>query len=351
MTRTAISLALACCLLADAQAQGTADAVPMDRCQVIARIGNQVVLSCELLWQVNLLMEKHLDRIPADEVESVRQRLLQQHLTGMLDMRLLYTEFRNKLPDASLPEIHKNLAEPFEQERVPQLMKQLGVDERSEVDDRLRGLGGTIEDVRQDYFMTMIARSWLREGLKVDETVTHEQLLEYYREHGADYDSPARVRWEELMVRFGAFENRNQAWAAIAEMGNAAFRQAQRTTEASTPAFAEIAKKKSQGFTARDGGVHDWTTKNALAARKVDEALFSLKEGEMSPILQSQRGFHIVRVLEREAAGRKPFSDVQSGIESKIVGKRFNEALEQKLAELRRTTQIWTVFEGTTTAE
>ncbi len=84
------------------------------------------------------------------------------------------------------------------------------------------------------------------------------------------------------------------------------------------PAFAEIAKAKSDGFTAKDGGVHDWTTKGALQCKAIDEALFTLQVGQMSPILDSGPAFHIVRVLERKEAGRKPFTDVQADIRDRL---------------------------------
>jgi len=91
------------------------------------------------------------------------------------------------------------------------------------------------------------------------------------------------------------------------------------------PAFAEVAKAKSDGLTAKDGGVHDWTTKGALQCKAIDDALFTLQVGQMSSILDSGPSFHIIRVLERTDAGRKPFTDVQADIRESTQGATVSE--------------------------
>ena len=112
-----------------------------------------------------------------------------------------------------------------------------------------------------------------------------------------------------------------------------------------------MAKAKSDGFKAKEGGQHDWTTKGALKATAIDNALFTLQVGQMSPILESDEGFHIVRVLERQEAGRKAFKDVQPDIRDKLKEERFQAGIGEYLTKLRRDARVWTVFTGNTTAD
>jgi parvulin-like peptidyl-prolyl isomerase len=116
------------------------------------------------------------------------------------------------------------------------------------------------------------------------------------------------------------------------------------------PAFAEVAKAKSDGVTASQGGIFDWTTKGALSCAAIDEALFTLQVGQMSPILDSGPAYHIVRVLERREAGRKPFTDVQAEIRDSLKEQRMRAELEVYLTNLRQKARVWTVFTGNTTA-
>lgn len=324
---------------------------PVDECQVIARVGNQVVLACEVLWQVNLLLEDKLDQIPPDKVEEVRAQLIEQHLMMMLDLKLLYTDFRAKVPQADIGQIHNSLMEQFDEKEVPLLIKQLKVKDKAELETRLIELGTSLAERRDDFFQRTIAQQWIRESVDIDPSVTHQQMLDYYREHAAEYDYPSQAKWEELTVQFNRFNSKAQAYRTIAEMGNQAFPQVAAANQASDgqtaePAFSEIAKTSSQGFNASEGGVYDWTTKGALADKKIDNVLFTSPVGQMSPILETDFGFHIVRVLERKMAGRTPFTEVQTEIQQEIRNKRYSTGINSKLSELRKKARIWTTFKG-----
>ena len=52
----------------------------VDGCQVIARIDNQVVLACEVLYRVNMKLEDNRDKIPPEQYEAVRDQLAERGL-------------------------------------------------------------------------------------------------------------------------------------------------------------------------------------------------------------------------------------------------------------------------------
>src|SRR5882757_4765247 len=91
----------------------------VDGSQVIARINGQVVQACEILWMVNLMLEKNKDRIPPDKVDEFRAQLMQRQLATLVDKKLLYDAFRRGVPAENLPKIEENLAGPFEQQEIP----------------------------------------------------------------------------------------------------------------------------------------------------------------------------------------------------------------------------------------
>ncbi len=319
---------------------------PVDECQVIARVNGEVILSCELLWQVNLQIEEAGGRMPPGQEDEIRQQLMQQSLMQMMDMRMIYSDFRRNVPQADLSKIHESLADAFDKDELPRLMKVVGVEDRQNLEERLASLGTSLRERREDYYKVMIARSWISEGLKYDKEVTHQHMLDYYHEHTEDYEFPTQAKWEELMVRYDRFPSDQDAYVAICGMGKAAFGRLKQAKAATDPVFEPIAKQQSQGITASEGGQHDWTTQGALAAEVIDEALFVLPVGQMSPILRSDQGFHIVHVLDRKLAGVTPFTEVQNEIRDKIRDQRFSKAITQKLRELKKSAYVWTVYTG-----
>ncbi len=314
------------------------------------RIDNQVVLACEVLWRVNQTIELNGDKIPPNQIEEVRQQLLKREIATLVDRKLIYDEFRRNVPAENLPRLEENLVEPFQEREIPDLMKQLKVENQRDLERELTRLGSSLADVRRSFNERVIASEWIRTKVKINEEVSPEEMLEYYQAHLTDFDFPSKARWEELMVRKSRFAHPREAWAELCYMGNEVI-QRNAANPVRGPAFAEVAKAKSDGFTAKEGGLHDWTTKGALKAVAIDQALFSLEIGQMSLILESEEGFHIVRVLERQEAGRKAFKDVQPEIRDKLKDQRFQVGIEQYLTKLRRDARVWTAFTGNTTAD
>ena len=134
-------------------------------------------------------------------------------------------------------------------------------------------------------------------------------------------------------------------------MGNEVWPRVLGAPDAKTPVFGGIAKARSDGFTARDGGVHDWTTKDALKSQLLNEKLFSLELGkvERDP---GNRG----RVLHHPRAGAErggvtPFTDVQADDPRRAEAGAIPPRVDKYLGEFRRTARIWTVYTGPVSAD
>ncbi len=325
----------------------SATAKPLEGGEIVAKIDGEIVLASDVLWQVNLLLEANRDRIPPDQVEDAKRALLRQQVMGLIDTKVLYADFRRKIPAENLPKIEQNLSEPFEQSEVPRLCESLKLKDRAELDEFLRARGTSIPDVKRQFCERTIAGEWLRQMAPSQKAITHDDLLAYYQKHEAEFDFPAQARWEELSIQFARVNgDRAAAWKTIAEMGNEVWQHVTANPDLRGPVFGDIAKAKSHGITAASGGVHEWTTRGALRSAKIDEAIFSLEVGQMSDVIESEIGFHIIRVLERKEAGRTPFTEAQADIRKIIEGENKKSQVTVELDNLRDNSRIWTVFDG-----
>lgn len=340
---------------AQPQAAETADPVsvanakPLEGGEIVARIDGQIVLASDVMWQVNKLLEANRDRIPPNQVDSAREFLLRQQVMGLVDTKLLYADFRRKVPAENLPTIEENLETPFEEMEIPRLMKMLDVDDRRELSAALRKLGTSLPEMKRQFNERTIAGEWLRQLAPKPTEVTYDELVAYYKEQEelGKYDQPATARWEEIMVRFDRCGgNRATAWKMIAELGNQVWQRVAANPGLRGPVFTELAKQKSHGLTAKEGGAYDWTTQGALRHEKIDAALFSLDVGQLSDIIETDQGFHIVRVLERKDAGRIPFTEAQADIRKLLENKRKQELIQGEVIRLRKESSVWTIFDG-----
>ena len=67
----------------------------------------------------------------------------------------------------------------------------------------------------------------------------------------------------------------------------------------------------------------------------------------MSDGIESEQGFHIVRVLERKEAGRTPFTEAQAKIRETLEARAESDAARRaSWTKLRKAARVWTIFDG-----
>ena len=252
-------------------------------------------------------------------------------------MKLVYEDFKQTVPKDNLPGIEQMLARQFEQIQYPILLKRENAASREDLEWKLRAKGSSLEREKRIFMEKVVHMQWFQEQLKTDDEITHEQMLAWYEAHLSEFEKPARVRWEELMVGFSHYPSTEQAYAAMAELGNQVLLGA---------SLADVAKARSDGPTAADGGRRPWTTQGSLASTAVDRALFTLAPGQLSPILEGPNGYHIVRVIERQERTRTPFADAQKEVKKKIRAERTNKQLQEFVAKLHKRYPVWTIFDS-----
>ena len=85
--------------------------------------------------------------------------------------------------------------------------------------------------------------------------------------------------------------------------------------------------------------------KVAWSLEALDQAVFGLPAGQFSQVLESENGYHIIRVIERQEARMVPFLEAQTEIKPKIKQWRTKEQLDADLLRLQQQTPVWTVFD------
>ena len=259
--------------------------------RIVARVGPDAILESDVSGAVNEFLEMNKDRIPAEQVDAFREALIQQQVKKLIEVKLICQDAKRTIPSERLPDIEKKLAKEFDDNQLEKMMKKSGAATPHEFDVKLRRLGTSLDHERRAFVERSLAQGWVQQQIKRDDEITYDQMLVYYREHLADFTTPAKARWEELMVRFSnaKYPTKAAAYDAIARLGNQVLR--------GVP-LAEVAKAGSDGATASDGGQCGWNSKGALACAALDAALFSLSVGQPSPIIESPNGYHIIRVLD-----------------------------------------------------
>lgn len=159
-------------------------------------------------------------------------------------------------------------------------------------------------------------------------SVAEDDLRKYYTENAARYEQPQERRARHILIKVdaGASADAKAKAKARAEALLAEVRK--------NPAgFADLAKQNSEDpGSAAQGGDLDWFGRGAMV-KVFEDTAFALKKGEVSGVVESDFGFHILRLDDVRGGDKRSFESVRTEIEAEVrkslAQKRYAEAAEQ----------------------
>lgn len=148
--------------------------------------------------------------------------------------------------------------------------------------------------------------------------VPDEELKAEYNRSRRDFETPERVRARHILVMTQGKPDSEKP--ALLKKAQDLLKQIKGGAD-----FAELAKKNSDDTTsAVKGGDLDWFGRGRMVPQ-FEAAVFSLKPGQVSEIVTTDYGYHIIRVDDKELAGVKPFEEVRNQL---IINLRRNKAMD-----------------------
>lgn len=185
----------------------------------------------------------------------------------------------------------------------------------------------------------------LRQTLPVDE----ERIAEYYRTHQDEFRSPEEVKARHILIRpEGEGE---EAWAKARRRAEALLAKA----KAKGVDFAALAREYSEDPGSKEsGGDLGWFGRGRMV-KEFEDAVFALKPGEVSELVRSQFGYHIILLEEKKPAHLRPLEEVRELIRFKLTenladaeaSKRATALKEKITAEKLTREQDWQALADT----
>ncbi|PIQ14269.1 MAG: peptidylprolyl isomerase [Hydrogenophilales bacterium CG_4_9_14_3_um_filter_59_35] len=166
------------------------------------------------------------------------------------------------------------------------------------------------EQVRLDY--VVLSADEMQQQMAVSE----EEVKKYYDEHSAQYHEPEQRRASHILIA-----ERSQAEQMLKEIK-------QNPTK-----FEEIAKQHSKDpGSAAKGGDLGFFARGAMV-KPFEDAAFGMKDGEISALVQSNFGFHIIKLTAIRGGGARGFDEVRGEIAQELK----KQKAVKKFAELAET--------------
>jgi peptidyl-prolyl cis-trans isomerase D len=156
--------------------------------------------------------------------------------------------------------------------------------------------------------------------------VADAELHQYYAQHLSDYRVPDRVKAAHIL-----FKTTGKTPAEVATIEKTAADVLNQVRAGGN--FGDLAKKYSEDSTAQAGGELGWLV-HGQTVPEFDSTAFALKPGEVSGLVKTMYGIHIIKVEDKQTAHLQTFDEVKDSIRADMEKERLADAQAQLAAGL-----------------
>ena len=173
----------------------------------------------------------------------------------------------------------------------------------------------------------LIDADHVRAQVKVDDA----ELKANYGQHISDYRVPDRVKVSHIL-----FKTEGKTPEEVATLEKTARDVLAKIKSGAD--FAEMAKQYSEDSTAAKGGDLGWVVRKQTV-KEFEDAAFALKPGQVSDLIKTTYGFHIVKVFDKQTAHLQTFEEVKGQIREEVEKQKLADAQQSLANQLERELQ------------
>jgi peptidyl-prolyl cis-trans isomerase D len=184
----------------------------------------------------------------------------------------------------------------------------------------------------QDYFKKNAAKYEQKEqrqvqyvlitpdDVRANVNVTDAEMKQYYTSHLSDYRVPDRVKVAHIL-----FKTTGKSPEEVKNLEKTAADVLAKIKAGAN--FADMAKKYSQDTSASNGGDIGWIV-HKQTVPEFENTAFNMAPGQVSGLVHTSYGIHIIKVLDKQTAHLQSFDDVKDAIHDALMKQKMAAALQ-----------------------
>ena len=292
--------------------------VPAQLPDVIARVNGEAVKKEDFERMLKTIEARAGQPIPADRRDEI--------LRGALDQLITYTLLSQESKTQGVK------VEPAEIDaKMGQLKSQFPSQEAFEKALKERGL--TPESLRKDAQVDLSVTKLMDAQVATLPGPSDAEAKDFYDKNQDKFKEEEQVRASHILVRAD-----EKADAATKQKARAKIDGLLKQVKAGGD-FAKLAQANSDDGSASQGGDLDYFRRGAMVPA-FDKVAFELKPGQVSDVVQTQFGYHIIKVTDRKAGRTVPFEEAQGKIKEFLGGQKKQQHADAFIDGLKKKSKI-----------
>ena len=290
--------------------------------KIAAVVGENVVLASEVEEKEGPLMSDISKVTDPDKRAARASSLRREVLERLIDDELILQQAAELKLTVTSDQVDSSIAE---------IKKQNNIDD-DQLREALRAQGMSMANYRADLKRQLLRFRVLNIAVGSRVNISDEEVKAYYERHMKG-SANVQVRASHIFV----------AIPDGADLAVTAEKQAQAKKileRAKTEDFAKLAREVSDDAATRaEGGDLGFFGKDMLP-KPIEELVFAMKPGEVRGPVRADRGFHVIKLVDRKIKDAKPLDDVKDDIRMQLRQKDMERQTKIYLAELRKKTLV-----------
>jgi parvulin-like peptidyl-prolyl isomerase len=212
------------------------------------------------------------------------------------------------------------------QEVIDGIKKENGFESDQVLQEQLRREGMSLDDLKRSIERSVLRRQAMSRDVESKVTVSEADARAEYEQKRAEYDRPASVHLQEIVLA-GSEE---EAAALVAQI---------REKLAAGGDFAALARAHSTAPTAASGGDLGWLKRGEMNPA-IEKAAFALEPGALAEPIPVPGGVRLLRLVEKTEGGLVPFDQARAEITRRLTQERVEKAFAAYVEDLRKNALI-----------
>jgi peptidyl-prolyl cis-trans isomerase SurA len=323
MSRTVLLLALNLAIAAKAFTQR------VEVIDGIAAIVNNDVVTISQVRDLIGARERSLREIyRGAELENKLKEMRLSAIKDLIDRQLILQEFKKlQAKGAAIPEY-------IVDDRIQAIIRQEFGGDRAAFVRTLQAQGYTLTQFKEIEKEKIVIQAMRQQKVDNNFVISPTQIQAYYEKNKHAYATPEQVKLRMIVIREGSSGD-------IPDIGSKReLAEEIREKVAKGAEFDRMAEMYSEDETTQQaGGDWGWIERNTLN-EKLTNVAFSLRPGEVSPVIAIDNTYYIVMVEAKRNATTKPIGDVRDEIEKNLIQEERTKAQQRWLDTLRQKAYI-----------
>ena len=285
---------------------------------VLARVNGEAVTKVDFDRLIKNMEVRANQPVPAERRDTIFRQALEQLVT----YAVLSQETRARKVMVSDEEVDSS---------IKQMQSQFKTED--EFKKALDARGMTLDKLKSDTRIDMSINKMVEGEVSSQPAPSDVECREFYDKNPDKFKQDESVRASHILFRVD--ENADAATKKKAmEQAQAVLKEARGGAD-----FAELAKKHSADGSAQQGGDLNYFARGQMVPQ-FDQAAFAMKPGQISDIVTTQFGYHIIKVTDRKAASTVPFEQVSPRIKDFLTEQQKQRKADDFIQSLKQKAKI-----------